>query len=124
MRKILGAIFGSSKNTETVVDGAVKGLDKMFFTKEERSEANQKLSEWYLKYLAATQPQNIARRFIAVIVTLLWSALIIAGIVVRWWSYEASDYVFKILGEIVMQPFSIIIGFYFLTHAVRAYQDK
>ena len=122
MKQILGAIFGSSKNTETVVDGAVKGLDKMFFTKEERSEANQKLSEWYLKYLAATQPQNIARRFIAVIVTLLWSALIVAGIVVRWWSYEASDYVFKILGEIVMQPFSIIIGFYFLTHAVRAYK--
>jgi hypothetical protein len=122
VKQILGAIFGSSKNTETVVDGAVKGLDKMFFTKEERSEANQKLSEWYLKYLAATQPQNIARRFIAVIVTLLWSALIVAGIVVRWWSYEASDYVFKILGEIVMQPFSIIIGFYFLTHAVRAYK--
>ena len=122
MRKILGAIFGSSKNTETVVDGAVKGLDKMFFTQEERSEANQKLSEWYLKYLEATQPQGLARRFIAVVVVLLWCALIISGVVVRWWSYEASDFIFKVLAEIVMTPFSIILGFYFLTHAVRAYK--
>ena len=124
MGKILGAIFGSSKNTETVVDGAVKGLDKMFFTQEERSEANQKLSEWYLKYLSATQPQNIARRFIAVVITLLWAFLIVAGIVIRWWSYEASDYVSAVLTDVVMQPFSIVIGFYFLTHAMRAYKGE
>ncbi len=49
MRKLLGAIFGSPKNTETIVDGAVAGMDKMFFTKEERAEANQKLSDWYLR---------------------------------------------------------------------------
>jgi hypothetical protein len=122
MGKILGAIFGSSKNTETVVDGAVKGLDKMFFTQEERSEANQKLSEWYLRYLEATAPQGLARRFIAVVVVLLWCALIIAGVTIRWWSYEASDFIFKVLEEIIMTPFSIILGFYFLTHAVRAYK--
>ena len=54
MKKILGAIFGSSKNTETILSG----IDKVFFTKEEKAD-------YFLKYLAATAPQNMARRFIA-----------------------------------------------------------
>ena len=57
MKKLLGAIFGSSKNTETVL----QGLDKVFFTNEEKSD-------FFLKYLAATQPQNLARRLIAIAV--------------------------------------------------------
>lgn len=53
---ILNNIFGSSKNAETIVTGAVKGLDAIFFTKEEKSQANQKLADWYLKYLSAHEP--------------------------------------------------------------------
>ena len=79
MKKIRGVICGSSMSTETIVDGAVVGLVKMFFTAEEKSEANAKLGEWYLKYLEATQPQNLARRFIAIIVVVLWALLILAG---------------------------------------------
>lgn len=123
MRKIFGAIFGSPKNTETIVSGAAAGLDKIFFTKEEKSEANQKLADWYLKYLAATQPQNLARRLLAIIVALLWAFLILFGIGVRWFSYEMSDFVFKTMDELVHQPFMLIMGFYFLAHVVRTYQN-
>jgi len=59
---ILNRIFAKPEDASKVIDGALKGFDKMFFTKEERSEASQKLSNWYLKYLAATEGQNIARR--------------------------------------------------------------
>ena len=119
---VLDKLFGSDKQLDKLTTGAVNGLDKMFFTQEEKSEASQKLSEWYLRYLEATAPQGLARRFIAVVVVLLWCALIIAGVTIRWWSYEASDFIFKVLEEIIMTPFSIILGFYFLTHAVRAYK--
>ncbi len=118
---ILANIFGSSKNSETIVDGAVKGLDKIIFTKEERADANQKVAEWYLKYLGATQPQNVARRFIAMIVVALWAGLILLGIAVRWISYDYSDFIFKVLAELVNEPFMIIMGFYFLAHVVRTY---
>ena len=121
---ILASIFGSAKNTETIVDGATKGLDKLFFTKEEKSEANQKLSDWYLKYLAATQPQNLARRLIAMIVVGVWAILILFGVGIRWFSITYSDYVFTVLTDVVAQPFLLVTGFYFLTHAVRAYQKK
>lgn len=121
MKQILGAIFGSSKNTETIVDGAVNGLDKMFFTAEEKSEANAKLGEWYLKYLEATQPQNLARRFIALIVVLLWALLILAGVVTHYFSESYSVYIFDTLRDVVNSPFMIIIGFYFAVHAIRAF---
>ena len=121
---ILSRIFAKPEDASKVIDGAVAGLDKIFFTKEEKSEANQKLSEWYLKYLAATESQNIARRFIAMVVVLLWAVLVAFGVVVRWFNESMSDFVFKILVDVVMTPFSIVIGFYFLTHAVRAYSGK
>ena len=121
MRKLLGAIFGSSKNTETIVDGAVSGLDKMFFTKEEKSEANAKLSEWYLRYLEASQPQNLARRFIAIIVVVLWSMMILFGVLTWRMDSEYSVFIFDTLRDIVNAPFMIIIGFYFAAHVVRSF---
>ena len=121
MKKILGAIFGSSKNTETIVDGAVSGLDKMFFTKEEKSEANAKLGEWYLKYLEATQPQNLARRFIALIVVALWSLMILMGVLTWRLDERYSVFIFDTLRDIVNAPFMIIIGFYFAAHVVRSF---
>ncbi len=124
MISIVKRIFSRPKDASTIIDGAVKGLDKMFFTKEERADANQKLSEWYLKYLAATQSQNLARRFIAMLVVGLWVLLVISGVAIRSISVEYSEYIFKVLTEIVMQPFSIIIGFFFLAHVVRSYGDK
>ena len=122
MRKILGAIFGSSKNTTTIVDGAVAGLDKMFFTKEEKSEANAKLGDWYLKYLSATQPQNLARRLIALVVVILWASLVLLGVAVYKFDSGFSMFIFDTLRDLVNEPFMIIMGFYFLAHVVRTYQ--
>lgn len=123
MKKILGAIFGSSENTKTVVTGAVAGMDKLFFTKEEKADANLKLSEWYLKYLAATQPQNLARRFIAMAVVLLWSVLIVTGVIAHFVADAHGAFVFNILADVVAVPFSIIIGFYFAAHLARSWQN-
>lgn len=124
MRKILGAVFGSSENTTKVVDGAVAGLDKMFFTTEEKSEANAKLREWFLKYLAATQPQNLARRLIAIVVVALWAFLILAGVAVYKVDSGYSMFIFDTLADVVNLPFQIIIGFYFAAHLARAWNDK
>ncbi len=121
---ILRRIFTRPEDASKVIDGAVKGIDAIFFTAEEKSQANQKLSDWYLKYLSATDGQNLARRFIAMIVVLLWAALVVLGVAVRWFDEKMSDFVFKVLVDVVMTPFSIVIGFYFLTHAVRAYTGK
>ena len=123
MRKLFGAIFGSAKNTETIINGAVAGLDKLVFTKEEKAEANIKLGEWYLKYLEATQPQNLARRFIAIIVVALWAVIVLVGIASNYFHAGFSEYVFNTLSSVVNPPFMIIIGFYFAVHAIRAFNE-
>lgn len=121
---LLKRIFGNPDDASKIVDGAINTLDNAFFTKQERSIASEKVSEFYLKYLAATQGQNLARRFIAVLVVSLWVLLIVCGVIVRAVSLEFSEFIFRVLVDVVMQPFSIVIGFYFLTHTVRAFQKE
>lgn len=124
MRKIIGAIFGSSKNTETIVNGAVSGLDKMFFTKEEQAEYRQKGAEWFLEYLKATQPQNLARRLIAMTIVMLWAFLVVAGVSMYKFDTGYSQFIFDVLRDIVMNPFLMIMGFYFAAHVVRSFTEK
>lgn len=134
MKKIFGAIFGSSKNTETIVDGAVSGLDKLFYTDEEKADARKDMREWWLKYLTATQPQNVSRRFIAIVVTLLWAFLVLLGIAAYMVAYlltpegaevnaQMSQFIFSVLTDVVMVPFAGIMAFYFAAHVVRQYQN-
>ncbi len=114
-------LTGSSKTAEKVVDGISSGMDMMFFTKEEKSQANQKILDWKLEYARATAAMSISRRVITCSVTALWVILVIllvlfglgAGpdsVAVKW--------LFRVMTEVVMQPFSIIVGFYFLAHVV------
>lgn len=71
-----GRIFGSEKALEKAVDGVSRGIDALVYTKEEReaqkaallSEARGMLIDW----LQASSGQNIARRFLAVIIAVTW----------------------------------------------------
>ena len=121
---VFDKLFGSDKQLDKLTTGAVSGLDKMFFTKEEKAEASQKLSEWYLRYLEATQPQNIARRVIAFMVVGLWTFLVLFGVMAKYFNDAYAVYVFDTLENIVMNPFLMIVGFYFLTHTVRAFKKE
>ena len=112
MKKILGAIFGSGDNTKAIISG----IDKAWFTDQEKSE-------YLLKYLAATQPQNMARRLIAFIVVMLWALLILIAALAQPWMPDWTAAIFEILEDVVNTPFSIIIGFYFAAHLARAWQN-
>ena len=121
-KKIFSAIFGSPSNTEKVIDGARSGLDKLFYTDEEKADTAKEVRAWFLKYLEATQPQNLARRFIALIIVSLWAFLCLFGAFVYYFNKEYGQFIFETLAEVVMNPFLLVVGFYFLTHTVRAYK--
>lgn len=112
MRKLLATIFGSADHTATVF----KGIDAAWFTAEEKSE-------FFLKYLAATQPQNLARRLIAFMVVTLWAFLVLVAVGVYKLDSAYSVFVFDTLKDNVNTPFSIIIGFYFASHLARSWQS-
>ena len=114
-------ITGGGKTAEKVVDGVTSGLDAMFFTDEEKSIANQKVLDWKLKMLEATKSSNVARRIISLMIVGLWVLLVVVMVIAHGLGAIAyADYLFKTLTDVVMQPFSIIIAFYFLAHVVRA----
>ena len=123
---ILG-FFTGNKTADSIVDGVKKAGDMLVFTEEEKSLANQKGLELYIKYQEATLPQNVTRRHIAIVVIVLWSfflfsAFIFAliGIFSAWQSFvTAGDFTFKMVNENINTPFSIIIGFYFLKRIVQ-----
>ena len=76
MFKFFGKLFGSDKALDSIVGGAVRGLDALVYTSEEkaqdaakdRTEARQMVVAW----MAATQGQNLARRLIALSITAVW----------------------------------------------------
>lgn len=120
MFSFLASLFGSATIAEKAADGIYNGLDKAIFTDEEKSDANKKVLDWMLEYMKATNPQNVSRRFIAIVVTLLWALLVIVMLAAKALGADAfAEYSFGVMTDIVAVPFGIIIGFYFLAHVVR-----
>jgi len=120
-----GWLFGAPKAAEKVLDGVMSAADKLVFTDEERAEMAAKTREWFLRYLEASKPQNVARRLIAIVVSGAWVACIAIALLARaMGAADYADYAMKMLSDVVLTPFSIIIGFYFAAHAIRARVDK
>lgn len=117
-------LFGSSETVDKIVSGGISAGDMVFYTPEEKAIAEQKLLEFRLRYMEATNPQNVARRVIAFMVVGLWVFLILLGVAAKPFSAEYSDFVFKVLKDVVDTPESIVLGFYFLTHMVRSARSK
>jgi hypothetical protein len=71
-----GRIFGTDKALSAVIDGVSNGLDALVYTDEEkandaakdRTEARGMVVRW----MEATQGQNLARRLIALSITGVW----------------------------------------------------
>ena len=117
----------TGKNAGKIIDGTKEIIDDAFFTDEEKSDAKAGVLKWLLQYQEATKPQNFARRIIAILIVLLWVLLVlIASISGYWETGEGSyaEYIFMVLSDVVNEPFMIVLGFYFLTHVVRAYKDN
>ena len=93
----LGAIFGSPKTMGKIVNSAIKGIDALKYTAEEkahdaaeerkaaaerkmkyelqRAEIAYRAQEQIVSYMEATQGQNMARRFLAIGMFLTWLAI-------------------------------------------------
>ena len=118
---IFSFLTGSSATAEKVVDGAISGLDAAFFTDEEKSVASQKILDWKLQYATATQGMSMSRRVITFAVSAAWLFLVLLTVAIGLTFGGKSDevgFLMKIMTDVVMQPFSIIVGFYFLAHVV------
>jgi hypothetical protein len=117
----LSFLTGKSETAEKVVDGAIGGLDMLIYTKEEKAIAGLKVLDWKLEYAKATQGMSISRRIITFAVTFVWVVLVLLLVAIGLWlggEHVSVKFLFEVMTDVVMQPFSIIVGFYFLAHVV------
>ena len=114
---IFKAIFSSSKDTSKIVDAAIGGIDSLFYTDQEKAEANMKVLDFKLEWAKATSGSNIARRFIAMVVTGIWSlwVLCILGSIVLSGFYNTIPTLTLLLEDfhVVSLSFAAIISWYF-----------
>lgn len=72
-----GRMFGSSESGEKIIDGAIRGIDKLFHTDEEKADearaAKRDTMAVYMEWMKSTSGSRVARRFLALIVTIPWS---------------------------------------------------
>ena len=138
MRKLLGALFPGPAAAESAIGAAVKGLDSLFYTDQEKAEdkqaAKRQAADMYIQWMAATSGQNRARRAVALTVTAIWAFMLMAGFaldVAAVWVPDA--YYDRIVesGKAVASrsseihtPFLAVLGFYFSSRVVGGLIDK
>lgn len=117
----LASLFGGGKITEQIVSSISSGIDSAFYTDQEKAEANQKILDFKLEWVKATQGQNIARRLVALAVTVMWMLCGLIVLIAKGLGADAfSQFALAYLTDVVTRPFEVIIGFYFLAHVARA----
>ena len=109
----------NQKTVDKVIDGAVSGIDKMFFTKEEKTQVTKEMADGLQDFVKQTLDENTARsrtrRVLAIMIMAVYLLLIIAAVVVFAFSKEYAEFVFKVVGE--MSTYALMVaGFFFGAH--------
>jgi hypothetical protein len=122
---LFGKLFGTEKALAGIVDGATNAIDKLVYTQEERAEDRAKAiteaRSMVIAWMASTQGQNLARRLIALIVTLVWItqylSMMVLSVVAVWVSdpekFVTSADVIGGYAENMNGAMMLILGFYF-----------
>ena len=134
-------IFPSTKSAEQLVDAAVRTGDAIWYTDEEKAQAQAQIREWYIRLLGAMQPFNVAMRSLAFIVGGVWlvhllvsSLLFVAAVFICAPDAEAcraamaATAIDSQLAMHINDPFKLVMGFYFgsalANGAIRTWQEK
>lgn len=131
-----GKLFG----TEKVINASINGIDKAFYTSEEKAENGIIIMGIKEKLLKAYEPYKLAQRFLALIVSIpymliyLISALFYAyGLTIENVEHsvrllEASKQLGAMNNENLGTPFAIVLGWYFtggvIEGGIRAFKGK
>ena len=123
---LLGFLNGGlgRKNVTKLVDGAVSGVDKLFFTREERADYLQKVAQNQLEFLKTTinesSARSLTRRYIAVMIMGVFLLLLLFGAVTFKFDQAWADYILaeaKSLATLAL----MVAGFYFGSYAIGQY---
>lgn len=127
MWKFFGRLFGSDKATETLIDNVSNGIDKIWYTEEEKAadkmQARREGQAVMMEWMRNSQGQNIARRLLALCITFAWLSMFLISVllnVTAIWStpeqatlIQQSAAIIKSAAEDITSAVMLILGFYF-----------
>lgn len=99
-------------STPKIVQAGIDTADALAFTPEERAA-------FLLEYAKATAPMNLARRWIAFVITAMWAFCCLLAL--AFLLSDADDLFRKVsvfMVDNINTPFSIVMAFYFLAHVM------
>jgi len=106
----------SKKNVDNVISSSISGIDKLFFTNEEKAEFNKTMADAVAEHAKASLGENsiraITRRFIAFAIVLPNQILLLATGVMYWFSEEYAAFLFQLAKE-QATAFMMVLVFYF-----------
>ncbi len=120
MWQLLGKIFGSKK----IVDSGISGIDKLFYT-------NQEKADYHLKFLAAYEPFKLSQRLLALLVVgaYILVFLLAAGLMI-WGGISGDATITKTSADLIkLENDSLgwaiitILAFYFAGGTVNTFRQ-
>jgi len=119
---------------KTIVEGTVAGIDKIFYTEEEKAENKMKITELkqkgyelWLKLQETIANENtarsITRRILAVMFCGSYLLLLLASATLFPWFAEWAGQLFE-YAKVLTNPVLAVIIFYFGPYAVGKYLSK
>ena len=118
----LKKLFGDGKSADKIVDKGFELFDDVTFTKQEKAQNKIKLLDFWLKWQEQTKGQNLARRLIALMVVGLYVFLILFAVAMYKFQPSWANMAYIMLKDTLLQPFNIIIAFYFANALIRDYK--
>lgn len=118
-------MLGSEKALAKTIDSVTNGLDALVYTEEEKAQdgaaARSEARGMVVKWMEATQGQNLARRIIALGITAVWLVqYIIAQIYDSVAVWVAEPEIWHVAAEVMRagardmsSPVMLILAFYF-----------
>ena len=117
-----------SKNADKLVDGAINGLDKMFYTDEEKADARAKMGDWYIKLQETLRDESsirsVTRRVIAFLILGPYVLLVVGGAAAYPFNTEYAKFLLSVAnGQFGMLAIAVG-GFYFGPHMIGRMMGK
>jgi hypothetical protein len=123
---LFGKIFGSEKALTKTIGAVTSGLDALVYTDEEKAQAGAEeraaARQMVVGWMERTQGQNLARRFIAMVVTTIWAIQYVLAMLLDAISVWMESYTEQLIttadniragGEQVTGAMMLVLGFYF-----------
>ena len=122
---IIGRIFGSEKSLDKIIGGVSRGLDNLSYTEQEKSVdaavERKEARNMILKWVSTNNGSRLARRLIAVIVTVIWALEHVTATVLRVtsnWVEDPSKYLqsandISQMSQEMNGAFILVLGYYF-----------